>query len=63
VVKHGPIYSYTEGRTLSGDGTELKTLAAWGITEINLAYDDGTGFGRVGNGVALFYGGTLGREV
>ena len=30
-----------DGKT-EGDGTELKTLAAWGISSINLAYDDGT---------------------
>ena len=30
-----------DGKT-EGDGTELKTLAAWGISSINLAYGDGT---------------------
>ena len=32
-----------DGKT-EGDGTELKTLAAWGISSINIAYDDGINF-------------------
>ena len=42
-----------DGKT-EGDGTELKTLAAWGISSINLAYDDGTDFTDESNDVEVF---------
>ena len=42
-----------DGKT-EGDGTELKTLAAWGISSINIAYDDGTDFTDESNDVEVF---------
>lgn len=40
------------------DDGELKTLSEWGITQINLAYDDGTAYDDNSNDVAVF-GNTL----
>jgi len=42
-----------DGKT-EGDGTELKTLAAWGISSINHAYDDGKDFTDASNDVEVF---------
>ncbi len=41
-----------------GDGSELKSLADWGISEVGLAYDDGTAFDDESNDVNVF-GNTL----
>ncbi|MGR3609907.1 MAG: hypothetical protein ACU0BN_13765 [Sulfitobacter sp.] len=46
-----------DGET-EGDGSELKTLAQWGITSINLTYDDGSDYGDHNDDVWVF-GNTL----
>ena len=40
------------------DNDELKTLAEWGITQINLGYDDGTDYGDTDDDITVF-GNTL----
>lgn len=46
-----------DGET-EGDGSELKTLAAWGIASINLGYDNGAEYGDADNVITVF-GNTL----